>query len=298
MTKFSRSCLVAILLSGSLGFVAACGNRAVVSSVAAPQSAQAVPTASPTTAAKPAGSAKPKVSPAPAANLPDTFKLALDKAASAKSISQSAQSPDDWALVASRWQQAIGLLKKVPATSPNRKQVKARLAEYQQKLAYARKQAQLKDDLGGSSGILIDPVADGAGTIAAEIPLSSPNRSGVYRATIKYRRGGIPVINVMFNGRHSFDMMVDTGASGTMITQEMASIMGIEVVGQVPIGTAAGKAMASVGYVQSIAAGGAMIKNVPVTIGPVEIGLLGHDFFGDCDINIKRDVVEFRNCGA
>ncbi len=280
----------------------ACGDRSVVRSVNDPHSAQAISTASPTPAAKISPVAKlkslPSRQPPPAANLPDTFKLALDKAASAKSISQSAQSPDDWALVASRWQQAIGLLKKVPANSPNRKLAKARLTEYQQKLAYARKQAQMKDEVGGSSGILIDPVADGAGSIASDIPLSSPNRSGVYRATIKYRRGGIPVINVTFNGRYSFDMMVDTGASGTMITQEMASIMGVEVVGQVPIGTAAGKAMASVGYVQSIAVGGALIKNVPVTIGPLDLGLLGHDFFGDCDINIKRDVVEFRNCAA
>ena len=53
----------------------------------------------------------------------------------------------------------------------------------------------------------------------------------------------------------------------------------------------------SVGYVDSIEVGGAVIKNVPVAIAPspeLEVGLLGHDFFGDYDVTIKRDLVEFR----
>jgi hypothetical protein len=28
------------------------------------------------------------------------------------------------------------------------------------------------------------------------------------------------------------------------------------------------------------------------------VGLLGHDFFGDCDVTIRRDVVEFADCSV
>jgi hypothetical protein len=45
-----------------------------------------------------------------------------------------------------------------------------------------------------------------------------------------------------------------------------------------------------------VQAGGLEVKNVRVAIAPkLEMGLLGHDFFGNKDITIKKDVVEFRN---
>lgn len=46
------------------------------------------------------------------------FELGLDKAASAYSISQSAQSVEDWKLVASQYQEAIALLKQIERPSP------------------------------------------------------------------------------------------------------------------------------------------------------------------------------------
>jgi len=48
----------------------------------------------------------------------------------------------------------------------------------------------------------------------------------------------------------------------------------------------------SIGYINSIQVGGAFVKDVPVAIAPspeLEIGLLGHDFFGNYDVTIKRD---------
>jgi hypothetical protein len=39
-----------------------------------------------------------------------------------------------------------------------------------------------------------------------------------------------------------------------------------------------------------------VVKGVVVAIGnsALDIGLLGHDFFADYDVTVKRDVVEFR----
>ncbi|MHC5830812.1 MAG: retroviral-like aspartic protease family protein, partial [Nostoc sp.] len=44
----------------------------------------------------------------------------------------------------------------------------------------------------------------------------------VFTAPIKRRIGGTPIVEVTFNGQQKFEMIVDTGASGTVITQEMA----------------------------------------------------------------------------
>ena len=45
---------------------------------------------------------------------------------------------------------------------------------------------------------------------------------GVFRVPIKRRSGKTPVIDVTFNGNQVFEMILDTGASGTLITQQMA----------------------------------------------------------------------------
>lgn len=50
-------------------------------------------------------------------------------------------------------------------------------------------------------------------------------KSGVHTVPIKSRRGGIPVIDVKFNDRYTFEMMLDTGASSVVITQKMADIL-------------------------------------------------------------------------
>jgi aspartyl protease family protein len=127
-------------------------------------------------------------------------------------------------------------------------------------------------------------------------PRSRPVTPGIFQAQIKRRLGGIPVIEVMFNSQHAFEMIVDTGASGTLITQEMAQKLQVETVDFVTMMIADGsKVTFPLGYVKSIAVNGAVVRDIPVAIAPgMAIGLLGHDFFGNYDVQIKQDVVEFR----
>ncbi|MEG3841254.1 retropepsin-like aspartic protease [Microcoleus sp. herbarium14] len=133
----------------------------------------------------------------------------------------------------------------------------------------------------------------------AQPPASQPaNPSGnqkVFQAKIKRRAGGTPVIDVVFNGNKTFEMIVDTGASGTLITQRMATALSVKTVGIARAGIADGSVVEfPIGRVQSMGVGGALIKNVEVAIAKqMEIGLLGHDFFGNYDVKIKKDVVEF-----
>jgi predicted aspartyl protease len=116
-------------------------------------------------------------------------------------------------------------------------------------------------------------------------------------APIKRRIGGTPVIDVTFNGNKQFEMILDTGASGTVITQAMADALGIIPVAKAKANTASAKAVEfPVGYVDSMEAAGIVVRKVGVAIAgsELETGLLVHDFFGDYEITIKRDAIEFR----
>lgn len=154
-------------------------------------------------------------------------------------------------------------------------------------------------DSGAVTGNVYSQFRRGPSNPGAQPPASGPaNPSGnqkVFQAKIKRRAGGTPVIDVVFNGNKTFEMIVDTGASGTLITQRMATALGVKTVGIARAGIADGSVVEfPIGRVQSIGVGGALIRNVEVAIArQMEIGLLGHDFFGNYDVKIKKDVVEF-----
>jgi aspartyl protease family protein len=127
-------------------------------------------------------------------------------------------------------------------------------------------------------------------------PAAKPSANQkVFQAKIKRRVGGTPVIDVLFNGNKTFEMIVDTGASGTLISQRMATALGVRPVRTVRAGIADGSVVEfPIGLVRSIRVGGAAVQNVEVAIAKqMQIGLLGHDFFGNYDVKIKKDVVEF-----
>lgn len=118
----------------------------------------------------------------------------------------------------------------------------------------------------------------------------------VFQAKIKRRQSGVPIIDVTFNGQQQFEMMLDTGASQTTITQKMAEALRI-----VPDSTeksmiANGDVIESpVGRVDSISVGSAVVNKPAVSIGAVP--LLGQNFFGEYDVIIRKDVVEFHAPG-
>ncbi|MGQ4649903.1 retroviral-like aspartic protease family protein [Lyngbya aestuarii] len=123
--------------------------------------------------------------------------------------------------------------------------------------------------------------------------LCTGENSRVMEAQIKRRDRGIPVIDVTFNGR-TFEMLFDTGASGTSITPQMARALEVAPEGTTLVDTAGGTIRVTTARVSSVTAGGVVANNLLVTINPsLPIGLLGQDLFGNYDITIKQDVVEF-----
>lgn len=309
------------------------------------------------TVANPTTTVSPAVSPTSSTQQssesePNSFEQGLDKATSAFSISQSAQSIEDWNLVASQFQEAIAFLKAVPASSPDFPHAQTKIAEFQHQLKYAQQQAtrnfipQPQAQTEPKSVVVAVPQVlpkskltrlsstpecdnfyvaqnlnkcsarghcstaltrkhncvslsrkDTQSSITVFPPLEQLNQQMVFVAPIKRHVGGTPIISVTFNGNQQFDMILDTGASGTVITQKMADALGVMPVGKAKANTASSKAVEfPIGYIDSMEVGGARVNQVAVAIAgsDLETGLLGHDFFGNYDLTIKRDVVEFR----
>ena len=119
--------------------------------------------------------------------------------------------------------------------------------------------------------------------------------SGVVQVPIIRRAGRTPVIAVSFNDSQTYEMILDTGASGTLITRRMANDLNLRPNGEIVASIADGSQVRfPTGRVSSISVAAARVSEVDVAIADdMEIGLLGHDFFGNYDIRIGKDVVEF-----
>jgi len=304
-----------VLLSASLAVVSACGDRPVASSVEGDRQtnkASQVQVSQAQAAAPPAAN--------PIATQPDAYASGLARASSAFNISQSAQSKDDWHLVAERWQQAIQLMATIPKSSQHHAQAALKLIDYRRSLAFAQQQSDrptannpnivVRNSQSSRSSLVPSRAIASSrapGAIAPRpssrtVPSSSssvrPTPSNVaFFAPITRRAGNTPVIAVTFNGSQTYEMIVDTGASGTLITPAMATALGIQPVGETIVDTASAQGVSfALGYVDSIAVGGAVAQNVLVAMGGPELtlGLLGHDFFGNYDIIIRENEVEFQ----
>lgn len=123
--------------------------------------------------------------------------------------------------------------------------------------------------------------------------ISKQNSSGVITIPIKRRVYNTPVIDVTFNGKRTFEMVVDTGASVVTITPKMAKALALKPEGTATMDTANGTVDVPLGRLGSAAAGGIVANNLLVAVSPsLSIGLLGHNFYQDYDLTIKQDVIE------
>lgn len=104
---------------------------------------------------------------------------------------------------AQNWGQAIQIIDQLLIATPERaaelKPYRARLLQLQQ------------------AGVKVAPKP---GTTATP---SRPTPAILGQVPIKRRQGGIAIVDVTFNRRAPFEMLVDSGASSTVITRQMAS---------------------------------------------------------------------------
>jgi clan AA aspartic protease (TIGR02281 family) len=115
------------------------------------------------------------------------------------------------------------------------------------------------------------------------------------------RNGPIVVVDATLNGKASAKLIVDTGASYTMISSAMARELGINLEQSrrtVPFQTANGVIQAPLADLESISVGGIEIKNLTAAIHDAlpntkVAGLLGLNFLSNfrMDIDTQRGVL-------
>ncbi len=115
---------------------------------------------------------------------------------------------------------------------------------------------------------------------------------------IKRRSAGVAIVDVKFNNRRTFEMMVDSGASRTVITRPMAKALGINtshVVGTFGASTANGYTEFPIVYIRAMDVGGLKSYQIPVAVaGPdMDMGLLGQDFLQQYDFTFRGNRIEF-----
>jgi aspartyl protease family protein len=115
----------------------------------------------------------------------------------------------------------------------------------------------------------------------------------VFRVPIRDRRGGIPVIDVTLNDQQTFPMLVDTGASITTITPQMARAIRFRAQGSERVRVGSGEVIEMPrGRISSLRAGEAESNNLTVLVGSTP--LLGQNFFSDYNVTIAQDFIVFR----
>jgi predicted aspartyl protease len=225
-----------------------------------------------------------QASPQPASqNNEQLYQSALTKADSARAISQSAASKDDWSLVANNLQNSVEILKSIDPTSPQSNLAAKILPEYEQQLAIAKQKADT---------FVSKPVQN----ITSTSQVTSSSSLDTFTIPIQRKLGGVPLIEVTFNDNHQVPMLLDTGASNTLLTAAIATQLQLQPNGTAQAKTANGTVNFQVASIDKIRFGAGEVKNIRVAIGQNDLpyGLLGHDVYDGYDITIKESSIEFR----
>jgi clan AA aspartic protease (TIGR02281 family) len=224
----------------------------------------------------------PSPEPKPLVAETDKYQEALTTAASAQSIGQSALSQEDWVLVIGQWQQAIERLKAVPKSSSNYSLALKLLPQYEQSMSRARqKSATFKSQTPAiKPSILVDGV---------EV---DPSKS--FAIPIVKKLEGVPIVEVVINGERC-QMLLDTGASRTLITRGVKQKLALKATGSTAATTANGSANFETLVLSSVKVGEIQISNLSVAVGndDMSYGLMGHDIYKGYDITLKEDSVIF-----
>jgi clan AA aspartic protease (TIGR02281 family) len=265
------------------------------------------PTPSPVVSVAPVAS----TTPSPAASPTDTAALnsnvandryqdALNTAAAARSVSETAIAKEDWSLVADRWQESVKLLKMIPKNSINYPLAMKILPQYQQNLSYAKeKAANYKSPQADQKNT--EPIKNGGKADKKDKDVESTSiiqvdQSLSFSLPIVSKNNNVPVIEVVINGRDRIQMMLDTGASKTLLTKGVAERLKLASRGKTIAKTANGNAEFDTVQLDSLEFGQGKVTNLTVAVGDnnLNYGLLGHDVYKGYDITLTEDSVHFK----
>jgi clan AA aspartic protease (TIGR02281 family) len=223
--------------------------------------------------------------PAVQKNEGEVYQQALARADAANAIGQSAASKDDWFLVVNNLEDSVQMLKSIAPNSSEYILAAKVLPKYERELATAKQKAVGYQRKSAPKVVDSPQIA----TIAT-LP-----QSDMFSIPIAQKLGGIPVIEVNFNNQKVL-MLLDTGASRTLITKSTAQKLQLQSTGTATAKTANGTATFSTATIDKIKFGNGETNNVMVAVGQNDLpyGLLGHDVYDGYDITIKENSIEFR----
>jgi tetratricopeptide (TPR) repeat protein len=133
--------------------------------------------------------------------------------------------------------------------------------------------------------------------IKAGIRQQQAEADKLIRIPIKYFTAdrGSAVVEVVFNQQYTFDLVVDTGATMTLITERMQRIMMLNTTNRVWGRVADGRYVEfDVCHVNSLRVQKAIVNNLDVFVATRETateGLLGQDFLSNYEVRILKDEI-------
>jgi clan AA aspartic protease (TIGR02281 family) len=276
----------------------ACGAPAPAPTPEVSASPVAVASESPSPAASPADTA------ALNANIAnDRYQDALNTASAARAVSETAIAKEDWSLVADRWQESIIQLKAVPKNSINYSLAMKILPQFQQNLAHARQKATNfkapKADQPISDLKKSDPtkkISKMDKVTESPVVITKIEQSESFSLPIISKNNDVPVVEVVINGGDRIPMMLDTGASKTLLTKGVAERLKLVSSGKTKAKTANGTAEFDTVKLDSVEFGEGKVTDLSVAVGDnnLNYGLLGHDVYKGYDITLTEDNVQFK----
>ncbi len=231
----------------------------------------------------------------------DRYQDALNMAASARSISETALAKEDWSLVADRWQESINKLRKVPQDSINYPLAMKILPQFQQNLTNARQKAanfkapktdQLISDLNKANSTKKNSKIDQSEPVI----ITKIEQATSFSLPIVSKNNNVPVVEIVINGRDRIQMMLDTGASKTLLTKGVAERLQLVSAGKTKAKTANGNAEFDTVKLDTVEFGQGKVTDLSVAVGDnnLNYGLLGHDVYKGYDITLTEDSVQFK----
>jgi clan AA aspartic protease (TIGR02281 family) len=212
----------------------------------------------------------------------EIYQQAIARADAANAIGQSAASKDDWFLVVNNLEDSVQMLRSIEPNSSEYILASKALPKYERELATAKQKA-------------VGYRSKSAPKVVSPPQIATLPQTNMFSIPIAQKLGGIPVIEVSFNSQKVL-MLLDTGASRTLITKSIADRLQLPTTGTATAKTANGTARFSTTTIDKIKFGDGETNDVMVAVGQNDLpyGLLGHDVYDGYDITIKENSIEFR----
>jgi clan AA aspartic protease (TIGR02281 family) len=233
----------------------------------------------------------------------DRYKDALNIAAAARAVSETALAKEDWSLVADRWQESISQLKAIPKNSINYPLAMKILPQFQQNLSYARQKAANFKAPKADQPISDLKKADSTKKISktdqntdSPVVITKSEQITSFSLPIISKNNNVPIVEVVINGSDRIPMMLDTGASKTLLTKGVAERLKLVSSGKTKAKTANGNAEFDTVKLDSVEFGQGKVTDLSVAVGDnsLNYGLLGHDVYQGYDITLTEDSVQFK----